>query len=188
MEMERAFRLSDYYIQLMDTLSSIEEVDILHDRMCLDYTRRMQILKEYAGLSRPINECLNYIYAHLKERITINDLAEYTGNSASYISRLFKDELGVSTSDYIRNAKLDAAKNMLRFSDVPLVDIANYFSFSSQSHFIQLFQKETGMTPKYYRELFYGTQWKDTSLFAPLTEEEAPDVVKHITHTAGLEA
>ena len=160
MEMEKSYRLSDFYIQKLDDIDSIEMMEQLHDRMVTDYTYKMKIIRQNAGLSRPMTECMNYIYSHLRERITVKDLAEYTNNSASYISRLFKDELGVSTSDYIRNAKLEASKNLLRYSDYSLVEIANYFSFTSQSHFSQLFQKETGLTPKKYREKYYGTHWK----------------------------
>ena len=160
MELEKAYRLSDFYIQKLDDLHTVEDVNTLHDKMCMDLVRQMRVIRNRPAKSRPINDCLNYIYAHVKERITIEDLAEYTDNSTSYISRLFKEELGMSTSDYIRNVKLDAAKNMLRFSDYSLIDISNYLAFSSQSHFIQLFQKETGMTPKKFRETYYATQWK----------------------------
>ncbi len=163
MEMEKSYRLSDYYIQQLDDITSIDAMEKIHDRMVSDYTERMQIIRQNAGLSRPMTECMNYIYSHIKERITVKDLAEYTSNSASYISRLFKEEVGVSTSDYIRNAKIEASKNLLRFSDYSLADIANYYSFTSQSHFSQLFLKETGLTPKKYREKYYGTHWKGTA-------------------------
>ena len=162
MEMEKSYRLSDYYIQQLDDIHTLDGIEKLHDMMVLDYTEQMRILHQSAHLSRPMSECLNYIYSHLKERITIEDLAEYTCNSTSYISRLFKEELNTSASDYIRTAKLNASKNLLRFSDYSLIDISNYLSFASQSHFSQLFQKETGMTPKKYREKYYGTQWKGT--------------------------
>ena len=80
--------------------------------------------------------------------------------SEGHISRLFKEELGISPSDYIRNVKLDKAKNLLRFSDYSIIEISNYLSFSSQSHFSKLFFEDTGMTPKKYRETYYGTTWK----------------------------
>ncbi len=165
MEMELSFRLSDYYIGHLDHLNSQSDIEAWHNTMVLDYTKRMQLLKQNAALSRPISECLNYIYAHLKERITIQDLAACTGNSTSYISRLFKNEMGVAASDYIRHLKIEKAKNLLRFSEYSPIEISSYLSFSSQSHFIKVFQEETGMTPKKYRDDFYGTHWKgDQSL------------------------
>ena len=160
MEMELSFRLSDYYIGKLDFLDTREDIEEWHNKMILDYTKRMQVLKQNAALSRPISECINYIYAHIKERITIDDLANVTGNSPSYISRLFKSEMGISASEYIRKVKIDKAKNLLRFSDFSMVEIASYLSFSSQSHFIKLFSEETNMTPKKYRKMFYGTHWK----------------------------
>ncbi|WP_024866627.1 helix-turn-helix domain-containing protein [Butyrivibrio sp. FCS014] len=160
MEMEQSFRLSDYYIGKLDFASNEEEIEKWHNKMVLDYTRRMQLLKQSSSLSRPVSECMNYIYAHIKDRVTIDDLAAVTGNSPSYISRLFKSEVGVPVSDYIRKVKLDKAKNLLRFSDFTLVEIAQYLSFSSQSHFIKLFKEETKMTPKKYRSMYYGTHWK----------------------------
>lgn len=160
MEMEMSFRLSDYYIQKLDYLFSEKEIEEWHNKMVLDYTKRMNMLKQNSALSRPISECINYIYTHIKERITIEDLAKACGNSTSYISRLFKSEMNISASDYIRKVKIEKAQNLLRFSDFSMVEIASYLSFSSQSHFIKLFQDETGMTPKKYRSMYYGTHWK----------------------------
>lgn len=46
---------------------------------------------------------------------------------------------------------------------IAYVEIANYLSFSSQSHFIQLFKDFTGMTPKKYRDLHSSSSWKVSS-------------------------
>ncbi|MDE5718010.1 MAG: helix-turn-helix transcriptional regulator, partial [Lachnospiraceae bacterium] len=88
-------------------------------------------------------------------RITIEEIAQQIGVSSGYLSRLFKKETGESVSAYIRAQKIQMAKNMLRYSDYTLVDIANRLAFSSQSHFIQQFREQTGMTPKKYRDLNY---------------------------------
>ena len=89
----------------------------------------------------------------------IHALQSYTELSPSYLSRLFKKELGIAVSDYIREKKIDKAQNLLKYSDFTLVEIANYLSFSSQSHFIQTFEKLVGMTPKKYRDRYYRTSW-----------------------------
>lgn len=97
--------------------------------------------------------------SHIKERITIADLAAYTGLSESYLSRVFKQNLGVSISDYIREKKIEKATHLLKYSDKPIIDIANYLSFSSQSHFIQIFESFMGLTPKKYRDRYYKSMW-----------------------------
>ena len=74
MEMEQAFRLSDFYILKLDYLNAVEDIVALHDKMVLDFTGKMRLLRKNAGTSKPITACLDYIYIHIKERITIEDL------------------------------------------------------------------------------------------------------------------
>ena len=159
METEQAYRLSDFYILHMDTCQSMKEISELHDVMAHDFTGKMRLLQKNAALSKPIAQCIDYIYAHISSRITVDELASYTGLSPSYLSRLFKQNLGVSISDYIREKKIEKATHLLKYSDESIVDIANYLSFSSQSHFIQTFQDYTGLTPKKYRDRFYKSMW-----------------------------
>jgi YesN/AraC family two-component response regulator len=160
MEMELSFRLSDYYISQLDFIQTEKEVELLHNKMIMDYTQRMAKLKKTKALSKPVSDSLSFIHTHIKDRITIEDIADHIGKSVSYISRIFKSEMDISVSDYIRKAKIDKAKNMLRYSQVSLVEISSYLSFSSQSHFIKLFKEETGMTPRKYRSQYYGTGWQ----------------------------
>lgn len=159
MELEQAFRMSDFYIQRLDDIHTVQGVRKLHDEMVLDYTEKMRKIYRSDTNSRHISACKDYIYSHLKERITIEDLSDELGVSASYLSRLFKKETGDSVSAYIRRQKIDMAKNLLQYSDYSMIDIANRLSFSSQSHFIQQFREYEGMTPKKYRDLNHAIQW-----------------------------
>lgn len=152
MEMEQAFRLSDFYILKLDNIRSVQGVVDLHDQMVLDFTGKMRLLSKTAGTSKPVMDCIEYIYVHIQERITVKELASHTGLSPSHLSRLFKKETGISISDYIREKKVEKAQELLRFCDFSLIKISNYLSFSSQSHFTQLFREFTGMTPKKYRD------------------------------------
>ena len=101
MELSVAYNLSDFYILKADSCNSIEEISALHPSMCLDYTKRMKTLHKQKITSKPIAECIDYIYDHLHTRITINALAEHVNLSNSYLSRLFKKETGLSESKYI---------------------------------------------------------------------------------------
>ena len=134
LEPEQAYRLSDFYILKMDSCSTVRQVADLHHEMAKDFTGKMVLQKKSSILSKPVTQCVDYIYSNIKERITIADLAAYTGLSESYLSRVFKQNLGVSISDYIREKKIEKATHLLKYSDKPIIDIANYLSFSSQSH------------------------------------------------------
>lgn len=159
LEPEQAYRLSDFYILKMDSCTTIRQVADLHHEMAKDFTGKMILKKKNNIISKPITQCVDYIYSHIKERITIAELAQYTGLSESYLSRLFKQNLGVSISDYIREKKIEKATHLLKYSDKSIIDISTYLSFSSQSHFIQTFEKFTGLTPKKYRDKYYKAIW-----------------------------
>ena len=159
MPVNEAFALSDHYIQKMDRSGNLAEVVLLHDQMALDYTGRMRSLKKLAASSKQVTETIDYIYAHLGERITVDELAKAINISPTYLSRIFKQEVGVSVSEYIRQRKIDAAKNLLCYSRYELADIANMLSYSSQSHFIQQFRAAVGMTPKAYRDRNFMNNW-----------------------------
>lgn len=167
MALEEAFRLSDSYIQKMDRCTNIAEIVLLHDQMSLDYAGRMRSLRKYAASSKQVAEAIDYIYVHILERIMVNDLANALCISPTYLSRIFKQEVGVSVSEYIRQRKIELAKNLLRFSDYDLVDISNMLSYSSQSHFIQQFHSQVGMTPKAYRTANYMNNWNVNRESAP---------------------
>lgn len=159
LELEQAYRLSDFYILKMDSCPTVKAIIDLHKDMVLDFTGKMLLLQKNAIISKPIVQCTDYIYSHINERITINKLADHTELSPSYLSRLFKQNLGISVSDYIREKKIEKAQNLLKYSDISLIEIANYLAFSSQSHFIQTFEKYVGLSPKKYRDIHYRKTW-----------------------------
>ena len=154
-----AFELSSVYIQKMDRCTDAAGVVLLHDQMALDYAGRMRVKKKSSATSMHVSEAIDYIYQHVLERITVDELADVIHVSPNYLSRSFKQETGVSVSEYIRQRKIDAAKNLLRYSKYELAEIANLLSYSSQSHFIQQFRAAVGMTPKAYRDANYRNMW-----------------------------
>lgn len=167
MEQEKAYNLSDFYILKMDKCKSIEEISALHDTMCIDFCHKMSAVQKRHVLSKPIVLCIDYIYSHIHYRITIKELADYLNLSESYISKLFHKEMGIPISQYILDLKIEKAKNLLQYSEYNIVEISNYLAFSSQSHFIQVFQKKTGITPHKYRTKNFRTKWEEVSVNNP---------------------
>ena len=161
MEQDKAYNLSDYYILKMDKCKTLDEISELHDIMSIDLCTQMMTLRKSQIFSKPIVLCINYIYNHIHSRITLKELADYLHISESYLSKLFNKEMGISVSKFIINEKIEKAKNLLRYSDLSISDISNYYSFSSQSHFIQVFQRNIGLTPCKYRAQHFRTDWEE---------------------------
>lgn len=155
MDFNIAYNLSDYYILTADTCSNINEISQLHITMCNDYTKRMQTLRKEKIYSKHIVLCIDYIYEHLHTRIKIQNLANQIELSPAYLSRLFKQETGMSISSYIQSKKIETAQNMLQYSDYSISEIAAILAYPSHSYFTEVFQKETKLTPSQYRTQCY---------------------------------
>lgn len=146
--LEQAYSLSDFYIQKVDKINTLHEIDMLHKSMVVDYTKLMKKTKASTIYSKPVVHCINFIYSHLHMRITLDALASEVSLSPGYLSRLFKKEMGMSVSEYISVQKIETAKNMLRYSDYSPSFIASILGYPSQSYFTECFRKATGVTPK----------------------------------------
>lgn len=160
LERETAYTLSDLYIQKIDKSKSEEEVETLHKKVIFDFTKKMQHHNQDNVMSKPVVKTLDYIHNHLHESIQIYDLADFVGLTSSYLCTLFKKEMNISIASFIRIKRVEAAQNLLKFSDYTSVDIGNYLAFNSHSHFISVFKKETGMTPKVYRNKYFSSNWR----------------------------
>jgi len=159
MEIGLAYTLSDIYIELIDKAKSDDEVDELAKSMCMDYCKYMKELTRKSVVSRHIVMAVDYIRTHVQDPLTVESIADALSLNPSYLSKLFKQEMGKTISKYIRDQKIAIACNMLRHLDESSLSIANYLGFSSQSHFIQVFKKSVGMTPEEYRKNNYHQSW-----------------------------
>ncbi len=160
MPYETAYTLSDIYIQRLDKLNTENDISKLHETLVEEYTNRMKQLNQNNIFSMPVIKAMNYIEEHLHEKISLDDLAEHLNLNKSYLCKLFKNETSLTIGNYIKKMKVEAAGNMLIYSDYSPSDIGNYFSFSSHSHFINTFKAETGYTPTEYRNKNYGRHFE----------------------------
>lgn len=93
----------------------------------------------------------NYINDNLEYPIKLNDIASLLGISQFYFSHLFKKSTGVAPYKYVIQQRVAKAKDLIKGSNLSLVDIAYDCGFSSQSQMTQHFRKYIGVTPKIYQ-------------------------------------
>ena len=157
MPSETAYTLSDLYIQQVDQLHSPEEVNQLHRTMVYDYIERMKEIKQPACHSRHVKRAMQFINDHLNESISTERIASELNLNKSYLCTLFKRETGITLGAYIEKKKNELAMDYLMNTMIPLIDISNMLGYSSYSYFIQIFKKQTGLTPSAFRKNNYGT-------------------------------
>ncbi|MBM6752505.1 AraC family transcriptional regulator [Mediterraneibacter glycyrrhizinilyticus] len=151
---ELAYTLSDYYIQGIESASSIPEIQEILRTMFQDYVSRVHDMKENSHISRQIQDSCNYIQIHSAEKLSIADIAAQVGYAEYYFSKKFKKEMGISVKDYIKKIKVERAKIILRSETISIQEISEALSFGTQSYFTETFHKFTGMTPGEYRSKF----------------------------------
>ncbi len=159
LEEEKAYNMSDIFIQKADSCADEESLHTLHKEVVEAFTKVMKELKNKRLYSKPIMRCIDYIYNNLHNRITLEELAREAELSEGYLSKLFHSEVGVTVVQYIVNKKIDAAKNLLISTEYSTVEVANYLNFSTESYFINVFKKYTGLTPKRFRALYYRNKF-----------------------------
>lgn len=91
--------------------------------------------------------CAKYVDENLYAPLRVEEVAAALGYSRSYLSTRFKQQAGMTLTRYILQEKVFEAQRLLQFSDESLLEIANTFGFSSQSHFQNVFKSVTGETP-----------------------------------------
>lgn len=159
MDISVSYALSDIFIRKLDKLTSVKAINEMSDYIAMTYCRKMCDIVKKEVVSRHIVLAIDYIRSHIQDNLTVESVAAALSLNSSYLSKLFKQEMGMTISRYIREQKIQIAQNMLRHLDESSLNIANYLGFSSQSHFIQVFKKSTGMTPEEYRKTFYHQSW-----------------------------
>ncbi|MFS0880592.1 helix-turn-helix domain-containing protein [Metabacillus niabensis] len=148
---EIAFSLHDRFIQQVEEVDTLDETRELAKEVLYTFAVKVQQAKN-ERYSKTITTCKDYIYKHIYDDISHNDIANKVELSPKYLSVLFKKEVGITVSEYIQRTKIEEAKKLLAFSKTPISEICSLLNFNDQSYFTKVFKKVTGVTPKLYRE------------------------------------
>ncbi len=123
-----------------------------------------QLSKSYRTASSPLSEIENcsgaqllpkveeYLLAHFREPISVSSLSKYFYINKAYLGQLFKKQYGMYLKDYLNKLRCKEAAQLLINGDEKIYRIAQETGFSNVDHFIQVFTRETGLTPNKYRK------------------------------------
>lgn len=152
MNVEEAYELIDTYSLECESLSDIASIAELHSRMLIDFCENVHQSKKRAAISSETQKIIDFINERTNRPIQLDDLVDYTGKSKSYLNRLFRNEVGMTIANFIRLTKLNESKDLLTYTEMSISEIANYLSFSNQSHFQNCFKSQFHETPNNYRK------------------------------------
>lgn len=152
---ETAFNLSDTYILEIERVENKKDVEVLEYDMVVHF---IQVLKEAEALpySKIVNRAVTYIHDHILQDLSLETIAENCYVSPSYLSHLFKKEVGDSIVTFINKKRIKESKYFLLHTTTAISDISLLFHFCNQSYYSSLFKKYTNLTPKEFREKHVG--------------------------------
>ena len=150
-EAGRIFGLSRNFLTEITGFTTLDDLSIWLSGILSSFTGLVFAVPETKHTDT-IQKVMEYVNANYMKRITLNDISDHVSFSVSYLSRIFKEEKGLSLSSYINEVRIRNAKSMLLSSDIPLSSLAYCCGFDDQSYFSKVFKKLTGATPGKYRE------------------------------------
>lgn len=99
-----------------------------------------------------VTEVLNYMSSHLNEEFSNEQLAELICLSPSRLGHLFRDEVGMTITQWRDDQRISRAKQLLVTSNYSINQISRLIGYSDPLYFSRVFKNKAGLSPKLYRE------------------------------------
>lgn len=97
-----------------------------------------------------------YIFGHSHEDISLDALGRKVDLSPIYISKMFKEKLGINYIDFLTECRIEKAKKLLRDPEKSLKEITYEIGYHEPNYFSKVFKKMCSVSPKEYRNSFLG--------------------------------
>lgn len=155
-----AYMLSEVFLQKISKCSDVMEMLQIHMQIANEFSKQVRLAQKNRSADC-IEQCKDYIARHRMKKFSLTDVAEAVGRSPSYLSRLFSEQTGMTMQEYALDLRLDAAANILRYSNENVGEISEYLDFPSQSYFGECFKKKYGISPAAYRKQYKIRDFKE---------------------------
>lgn len=119
-------------------------------QICHDYLEQVATIK-VDKTSIVMDKIITYINVHYNENITLEQLADISGRSTSYLSKLFKKQVDMNFVDYLAFIRIKVAKRMLKNPEYSIKETAYEIGYGDPNYFTRVFKKYVDMTPSEYR-------------------------------------
>jgi len=147
---EEALYLESYIPALKKT-GVLEEMDIIMTELLhhfVDYTFDFSQIRH----ADTVYHIMEFIKSNYEKKIGLEEVAAYVHLSSSHVGSLFRKKTGQTVSEYLNQVRIEKSKTLLAWSDMPIFDVAYLCGFGDQSYFTHVFKKQTGLSPKKFRQ------------------------------------
>lgn len=157
----------NYLLKPIDKDILVKEVEkgISYNKERIRLEKGAKILKDHPELfeeaevdtNNPIiKKACQIINENISRSITLKSLAEKVHVNDCYLSVIFKEEMGITFTDYLTNLRLKKAKQLLIENNLKIYEIAEEAGYHSAKYFSKVFHDHEGLTPNQFRKKFIG--------------------------------
>jgi AraC family transcriptional regulator len=133
-------------------IDTIAQMMAVHVARSHSVQSRPASLPSTPGVSHQrMRQLIEFIEANLDQPLTLDAMASQVGISPLYLARAFKAAVGQSPHQYVLTRRIERAKELLRNTELPIIDVALSVGFSSQSHLSHWMIRQAGVSPGVYR-------------------------------------
>ncbi|HUX22380.1 MAG TPA: helix-turn-helix domain-containing protein, partial [Spirochaetia bacterium] len=133
---------------------TVEELADSVDATCRELRAAIEKTK-LRHISPVVARVKAYVEDQFRIPIRLDALAATFGINPSYLSHIFREQIGSSPMDYLSKIRIEHAKELLRRSSQTVYQIASEVGFDDAGYFGKVFKKYTGMRPSAYRDIYY---------------------------------
>ena len=139
--------------QIDDLFIAISEL-IVQEQLSIDNNfMNLKVVKHDTKreLYKSIIETKEYLNDNFKEKISLDIISRDVGISKYYLHRVFREINGNTPLEYLKNIRLEKAKNKLQYSKDSIFEIAFKCGFDNTAYFSNVFKKHVGLSPTQFR-------------------------------------
>ena len=115
------------------------------------YINSYRQASEQSSIDSVVEAAIHYMQENIEKRLTLQDLARYTGYSPSHFSTVFRQQTGDSPLSHFNRMKIEASCQMLSETDMHINQICHKVGIADCYYFSRLFHRIKGVTPRQYR-------------------------------------
>lgn len=139
--------------QVLDFYTNLDEMVYRYAEAVQTYLEK--IIAEKKNRSQlPIRMAKQYVQENYNRQVSLEDVAEAINLSPAYLSTMFKKEMGINFSDFLISCRMEAAKELLKTTDLPITEVAEQVGYTDSRYFSKTFHKVVGIKPSVYRKLY----------------------------------
>lgn len=98
-----------------------------------------------------VHEALIFIEQNFQNDISVNDISEFCNLNRSYFGKIFRNAVGTTPQNFLINYRMTKATELLRITDLQILDISKAVGYQNQLHFSRAFKNVHGISPKNWR-------------------------------------